>query len=347
VTFRNLGWSGDTVFGEARASFDPPAVGYRRLVEHTLSVKPTVIFLGYGTNESFEGSAGLPKFVKGLETLLDALAPSRARIVLLSPLRHEDLGPPLPDPAEQNRNIRLYAGAIRDVAQKRGHLFVDLYERLGDGTKVNPPAAHTDNGMHLTAYGYWRAAAALEQGLGLNPAPWRIDVVAPQSTVRVALAAGAQVRPVPVSFEVADTVLPKPAVPKEAPRDPTWPGTERVLRVAGLPEGQYLLRIDGQQVVSASAGGWAVGVTLRHGPQFDQVERLRAAIIEKNHQYFHRWRPQNETYLFGFRKHEQGQNAREIPQFDPHVAELENQIARLRIPVKHTYELLTGHPAQK
>src|SRR5438105_15815474 len=38
VTFRNLGWSGDSVFGEARASFDPPTVGYKRLVEHTLAL---------------------------------------------------------------------------------------------------------------------------------------------------------------------------------------------------------------------------------------------------------------------------------------------------------------------
>src|SRR6185437_6978808 len=74
ATFRNLGWSGDTVFGEARASFDAPAVGYRRLVEHTLAVKPSVILLGYGTNESFEGAAGLPKFTKQLEKLLDDLA---------------------------------------------------------------------------------------------------------------------------------------------------------------------------------------------------------------------------------------------------------------------------------
>src|SRR5579863_8933052 len=50
--FRNLGWSGDTVGGVARASFDAPAVGYKRLVEQVLALKPTVILVGYGTNES-------------------------------------------------------------------------------------------------------------------------------------------------------------------------------------------------------------------------------------------------------------------------------------------------------
>jgi GDSL-like Lipase/Acylhydrolase family len=57
---------------------------------------------------------------------------------------------------------------------------------------------------------------------------------------------------------------------------------------------------------------------------------LTKTILEKNRLFFHRWRPQNETYLFGFRKHEQGNNGVEIPQFDPLVAEKEKEIAALR-----------------
>ena len=68
-------------------------------------------------------------------------------------------------------------------------------------------------------------------------------------------------------------------------------------------------------------------------PDLEQAERLRQAIIAKNQLYFYRWRPQNETYLFGFRKHEQGNNAREIPLFDPLVAAKEEEIARLEVPV--------------
>ncbi len=63
-------------------------------------------------------------------------------------------------------------------------------------------------------------------------------------------------------------------------------------------------------------------------------------INAKNELYFHRWRPQNETYLFGFRKHEQGNNAREIPLFDPLVAAKEAEIARLRVPAEHRYEMI-------
>lgn len=43
-------------------------------------------------------------------------------------------------------------------------------------------------------------------------------------------------------------------------------------------------------------------------------------------------RPQNITYLTGFRKHEQGNNAVEIAQFDPLVEKAEKEIAELLKP---------------
>ena len=56
---------------------------------------------------------------------------------------------------------------------------------------------------------------------------------------------------------------------------------------------------------------------------------VRHKVVEKNMQFFHRWRPQNITYLTGFRKHEQGNNAVEIAQFDPLVVDIEREIAEL------------------
>ncbi len=62
--------------------------------------------------------------------------------------------------------------------------------------------------------------------------------------------------------------------------------------------------------------------------------KVRAAVVEKHRLFFHRWRPQNEIYLFGSRKHEQGNNGAEIPQFDPLIAQKEAAIAALLQPVK-------------
>lgn len=335
VTFRNLGWSGDTVFGEARASFDPPAVGFRRLIEHTLALKPTVIFVAYGLNESFQGEAGLTRFTAGLNALLDALAPAKARIALLSPQYHEDLGRPLPDPAGHNRNLQMYYAIIQGVAERRGHGVLDLYSSLADAAKAGPL---TDNGIHLTAYGYWRSSAAIEQGLGLKPLRWRIEIdkVGNPTAEGVKLA---NVQAGPVRFDATDVLLPSPLAPRNAPAGAALPGAERVLRVQGLADGKHTLHIDGKAIVTATAAEWAAGVPLTAGPELDQAERLRAAVIEKNHLYFYRWRPQNETYLFGFRKNEQGQNAKEVPEFDPLVEKQEQEIAKLRVPATHRYEL--------
>ena len=108
-----------------------------------------------------------------------------------------------------------------------------------------------------------------------------------------------------------------------------------------FPDGRYRLTIDGRTVAEGEAQEWRKGVVdCSFSPNLEQAEQVRQAIIAKNRLYFYRWRPQNETYLFGFRKHEQGNNAREIPLFDPLVEEKEQEIARLKIPAKHVYELI-------
>lgn len=60
------------------------------------------------------------------------------------------------------------------------------------------------------------------------------------------------------------------------------------------------------------------------------AEALRQAILRKNTWWFHRSRPANMAYVFGFRRREQGQNAVEIPQFDPLIEQEERIIAQLR-----------------
>jgi len=337
MVFRNLGWSGDTVFGHARAGFGSVADGFCHLKEHVISLQPSVIILGYGLNESFEGEAGLPRFLDGLNVLLDALASTKARIVVLSPLRHADLGRPMPDPTPHNKNLRQYANALRTVSRKRGLVFVDLYDLLGNSDTMNSQAPLTDNGIHLTAFGYWNSTPAIAKGLGLLPPNWHIEVGKGKITAH-----GVHVDPQSISlpsFLAHDAQLPFPPAPQEKSKSAGVPGSDRVVLVKNLPAGRFALTVDGQIVAEGTSAEWAKGVVIARGPQFDQVERLRAAIIDKNRQYFYRWRPQNETYLFGFRKHEQGVNAREIPQFDPLVEKLENEIAKLRVPAVHRYEL--------
>ena len=329
VAFRNLGWSGDTVWGEARAGFDTPKEGYKRLIDATLAVKPTVIILGYGTNESFAAEAGLPRFVEQLNRLLDDLAPTGARFVLLAPPGFEKARWRGGDFEQHENDLKLYTDALRQVAAKRHAVFVDEFCQ-----RSRPLAPLTDDGMHLTDYGYWATKGELLLGLGIPGRAARVvelDGLAPK--------------------EKLQDELPNPPPPPGVPAGVVEPA-DTFLAVRGLKPGNYTLKIDGKPVHTADAEAWMKtprqdDVILRQGPSLDQAEKLRRTIVEKNRLYFHRWRPENETYLFGFRKHEQGQNAKEIPEFDALVQQAEQEIARLRKPVPHTYQLVPAAEEKK
>jgi lysophospholipase L1-like esterase len=344
ITFRNLGWSGDTVWGEARARFGTAADGFQHLKDHVEAIKPTVLFIGYGANEAFDGEPGLPRFERGLNSLIEMLAAAtapNARMIVLSPLQQENHGPPLANPMLHNEELMRYSDLIQSVARARGLRFVDLLPEISDPPRGRAGTFLTDNGVHLSDYGYWRVAHAILRDLRLEPRSWSVELGKDGTPAKVTgvridkfekLAHG-------MRFEATAERLPSPRRPsrhKERYARITEfgeaVGTEGVF--GDLAPGQYSLRIDNESGTIKTTGPAMIPY------ESDRIEQLRRTIIEKNRLYFHRWRPQNETYLFGFRKHEQGQNAAEVPKFDPLVEELEAKIAKLRVPVKHTYELI-------
>src|SRR5437879_6580282 len=89
VTFRNLGWSADTPAGTSRAGFDSPEKAFDRIKEQLQAFKPNVAFIGYGMSNSYDGEAGLPKFLAQMEKLMDSIqqiaGEPKVRFVLLSP----------------------------------------------------------------------------------------------------------------------------------------------------------------------------------------------------------------------------------------------------------------------
>lgn len=230
VTFRNLGWSGDTVWAESRGIFDPAQVGYQRMLELVKELKPTAIICAYGQNESFAGEAGLGKFVAQYEKLCNDLsAIGNPRLVFLTPHKFERPRPPLPDASRHNSDLGKYAAAVTELAKRRGAPVIDLFKLPAASPNL------TENGMHFGEQGYARLVTDLVKQEG-----WK-----------------------------------------------SLPGNN------------------------------------------DKAVAVRQKVVEKNMQFFHRWRPQNITYLTGFRKHEQGNNAVEIAQFDPLVAQVETEITEI------------------
>jgi len=233
LKFRNLAWSGDTVFGHARSYFGPPSEGFRRLTEDLGKLKPEVVILCYGAVASFEGEDGLADFLEGYEALLTMIrsAAEPREIVIMSPLPAESLPAPMPDLTEHNKDLARYSLALREFAARQKVSFADLFSTVGTVEGL------TDNGLHLTEKGYQVVAPKFVEALGLE-----------------------------------------------------------------IPD----------QLTSEAA------------------EELREAIVAKNKLFFHRWRPANETYLRLFRKHEQGQNVKELPMFDPLIEDAEKEIEALK-----------------
>ncbi len=337
---RNLGWSGDTVFGHARAQFGTPQDGYRRLLEQVEQVQPTLIFTVYGQGESFDGPEHLELFAQGAKRLLEDLSQRAPKVVVILPPPVR----PVPEGPQVQKWQKLYMARLARVARKHGHLVLNWFDApwVGQATSQRWPWRRW--GTQLTPLGYWLTAAALTQQLGLKHRPWEVHLALQSAQVRVLKAVGTQVNQVHrtatgLSWRCLDEQLPPPPAPWGWPQQTRWPHYWRKLVVQGLPKGTWELLAGGKPVARASAQQWAKGMLLWQGPPWDQVEQLRRTIVEKNQWYFHRWRPQNTTYLFGFRKHEQGHNAREVPQFDRWVRQTEEQIHRLQKPRPVVYQL--------
>lgn len=318
VTFRNLGWSGDNVYGRSRARFGNVDEGWRHLNESLDLVKPTAAIICYGSNAAFAGDAGLDEFRAGYARLLDAVGKHTKKIMLVSPPPLEDLGRPLPNPDKQNANLAKYAAAIREIAYDRECAFVDLFAALGEKFEpgVKGKATLTSNGVHLTEYGYWEAARAITKAIG-KPTPV-VTLEEPARKTAVALNAALPLPAHSVSFadEVNDVAA------------------DMIVRYDANSGGSFDLNVDGEKLGTAAADKLKSGVGVNVPKLADAAEKLRTEIVAKNELFFHRYRPQNETYLFLFRKHEQGNNAVEIPQFDPLIEAKEKTIAQLRQPVE-------------
>lgn len=266
LVFRNLGWSGDSVFNDARSYFGPPSEGRERLGKAISEMRPNVVMICYGTgaamsinqqwtNEQNAATsvigAGLESdldvFISGYRQLIDNIRNAAGKdlreIILITPPPLENLGPPLPDQVENNKNLAAFSKAIVKLAKENNYKTIDLFSAIGHSGEVAEPAL-TENGIHYGDAGYQMIANHIITGLKL------------------------------------------PA--------------ERIAK-----------------------------------SDYSKFTQLRSEIVEKNRLFFHRWRPANETYLFLFRKHEQGNNAKEIPMFDPLIKEKEAKINEIRTKIQN------------
>jgi glucose/arabinose dehydrogenase len=153
LVFRDLGYSGDEVAHRERVD------GFGSPDEWLARCRTDVVLAFFGFNESFGGPAGLAKFKADLDKFCkDTLkqkynGKSAPRLVLISPIAQEDLhNPDLTTAAANNKNIKLYADAMAEVAKANGVGFVDLFTP-SQVLYAKPHEPYTVNGVHLNERG--------------------------------------------------------------------------------------------------------------------------------------------------------------------------------------------------
>jgi hypothetical protein len=165
LAIRNLGYSGDELVVRLRSeNFGSPD-------DHLKRVQADVVLAFFGYNESFGGQAGLGKFEEDLGRFLKETlekkynGKSAPRLVLFSPIAHEDLGDPnLPDGRATNSNLALYTEAMKRVAAYHGVPFADLFHPSLDLYARSEPHL-TINGVHLNDRGDRLVAESIEASL--------------------------------------------------------------------------------------------------------------------------------------------------------------------------------------
>ncbi len=359
IAFRNLGWGADLPNGKSRASFDwnkSPDVWFGKLTNQVAIANPTVVFVGYGMAASFDGPSGVAGFKRDYERLLDAIkanAGHEVRFVLLTPVAHQNLGGAFPSGDEHNKSLKLYADAIKDIGKSRDLRVVDLFNPSTETVPPDRGFAETVNGIHLSPAGYLLMASKIAADLGWpGNAAW--FSIMPDGTLRSG-SAGASVTNIERTAISSQFTVERDRLP---PAIVTFTNSVGAVVVVG-PERtrvqfpqlddieSYSLSVDGKVVQSGTAKDWAQSLSVCRGPAFEQAEKLRQLIVEKNTLYINRWHPENATYLFGFRKHEQGKYASEVPEFDEAVARLDEQINQLKKPSAHRYALVQNQPGVK
>ncbi|AEI46739.1 GDSL-type esterase/lipase family protein [Runella slithyformis] len=334
VTFRNLGWTGDNVWGEARSTFTNPPTPYQHLMTQITNAKPTLVFVAYGGVEAQEGAAGLSRFTEGLGKLIDKIDSLGAKTILLSPIpiMYEDTAVHV---AKRNADLTLYASAIAKMAAERGKQFIDIYAPISEFSKKT---MILENGVHLNELGYYYLASVLEKNLGLDPLPQPVSIAVAKNAAEAtgpAKILASDPKNVTLQFSIDEGFLPLPL-----PENGTaFTANTPQLKISGLKKGFYTLTTENQQIITASAQQWAQGVAITQGPAYTQAAQIREMILKKNEQFFFQYRPLNRTYILGFRSYEQGRHAKGLEEQSLIIKWLEGQIALHSTPKTRVYQL--------
>lgn len=371
LTFRNVGWGGDTSWLRQRAHpdenklFAAEGAALDALVEKSVGqgldrdvmpLKPTFVTVKFGMNDhSYQAFRPdiFRAYARSQAEIAKVLQGAGARVTFLTPQPIEDKRPD-PDQDVRNLSLRRFSDGLREVADRTHAAFVDMfapYQRLMLDARTADPKAVIGGGdaVHPGPAGQTIMAWAVLKGLGATPTVSKAELQLPAKTVTTEACRVENVVTTPngVAFDRLDEALPLPIDARAESALKLAPIVDDLsryeLRVSGLPEGRYEIAIDGESVTKTDAAQLAQGVNLSTigGPIKQQAQEVLALVFKKNDRFFERWRGVQLYSAPGWLRGPEleGRREAELKRLDAEVRDLEAQIDAKRKPRSRRFEI--------
>ena len=376
LSFRNVGWGGDTAWLRQRAHPDEgrlfaaegpsldsmvvDSVG-RGLGRDVLPLKPTFVTVKFGMNDhSYQAFRPdiFRAYARSQSEIAQVLGKNGARVAFLTPQPIEERRPD-PDQDARNQSLRRFSDGLKDVASQGGAAFVDQfapYLNLMLAERAKDPKAFIGGGddVHPGPAGQTLMAWAVLKGLGATATVSKAEIQAGslKSTAEGCTLEGVSAADGGVSFDRLDQALPMPVDTRGEAALKLAPVLDELsryeLKVSGLTEGHYEVTIDGESALKTTAADLATGVNLSNagGPVTQQSREVLSLVFHKNNLYFDRWR---NVQLYGFPGWAKGPEVEakkeaELKRLDAEIAADEAKIEAARKPRKHRFSVRKSAP---
>lgn len=354
ISFRNTGWSGDTMGLRTRGGLD---AGFDRDIK---PLQPTAVTIDFGMNDARAGDAGSEGYGTNARTLAEKFAALGTRVALITSSSEERYENGQPAGAAYNLMLRKYSDGLQAVAKEKGLIFVDqlapMIEVIENGRKA-AVLAKAEGGLRLVPDGVhpnWAGQLVMATSIlkGLN-APSLVSSVEVDAKSGKAKAVQAKVSEVAtgetLSFTRLDESLPWP-IPGDALLATPIPGfspleelSRYLLKVTSLPAGKYVVSVDGKAWGTFTQEELGAGINLGQAALtgLPEVRALLDAITAKNDLFFVRWRVvqlYDAPAWISKEAVESGRQA-ELKSMDARIGEADAALPSLRKPKPHLWSI--------
>ena len=358
ITFRNTGWSGDTMGLRTRNGLDK---GFDRDIK---PLAPTAVTIDFGMNDARAGDPGAAIYADNARKLADKFSALGTRLAFVTSSPEEKYQEGQPAGSAYNTLLKKYSEGLEQVAAEKNVLFVDqlnpMIKVIEDGraagvlVKREGGPRLINDAVHPSIDGHMIMAAAILKGLNAPALVSSVEVNASSGAVKTSMATVTAVKTGDtVSFTRLDACMPWP-VPSTVSAVLKIPGftpfdelSLYTLKVTGLAAASYEVGVDGKSLGNYTKEQLAAGVNLSDAARqnFPEVKALWEAVVAKNEAFYARWRGVQVAEIPDWVPADavEQSRAKKLVELDAKITELEARLDGLRAPKVHQWTVSPAH----